>query len=244
MVQLKRGLPRTLIGKHSTTARHNIIITQNVLQHTSFVLNLTQHQTRKNASSGSRRRHSFFFQHENGRKFCTYKREESRMQALRSVTVFARSSAMRNPAGSPFLKEVNISISSSSTTARYLSSSPLDAFRDPIDRQTRGSEPVGRPWSVKELRRKSYEDLHKLWYVLYKERNMLLTEQQLSRTRQIIFPQPERFEKVKKSMGAIKQVLGERKRVKIAEFQQSKMEEEMTANAADDVDVEIDTKQR
>ena len=126
-------------------------------------------------------------------------------------------------------------------TIRHLSSNPLDAFRDQVDRQTRGSEPVGRPWSVKELRRKSYEDLHKLWYVLYKERNMLLTEQQLSRRRQLIFPQPERFKKVQKSMGAIKQVLGERKREKIAAFK-SKMEEEMLANIEDDVSIEIDPK--
>ncbi|CAJ1970263.1 unnamed protein product [Cylindrotheca closterium] len=108
---------------------------------------------------------------------------------------------------------------------------PLDAFRDSVDRQTRASEPVGRPWSVKELRRKSYDDLHKLWYVLYLERNMLLTEQQLSRTRQLIFPQPQRMKKVQKSMAAIKQVLGERKRSKIASFQESRMAEEMAANA-------------
>ena len=44
---------------------------------------------------------------------------------------------------------------------------------------------------------------------------MLLTEQQLSRRRQIVFPQPERFKKVRKSMGAIRQVLGERKRERI-----------------------------
>lgn len=25
-------------------------------------------------------------------------------------------------------------------------------------------EPVGRSWTVKELRRKSYDDMHKLWY--------------------------------------------------------------------------------
>lgn len=48
---------------------------------------------------------------------------------------------------------------------------------------------------------------------------MLLTEQQLSRRRSIMFPQPERMQKVKKSMGAIRQVLGERKREKIAAFQ-------------------------
>ena len=100
------------------------------------------------------------------------------------------------------------------------SSSPLDAFRDPVDRQTRAMEPVGRPWSVKELRRKSYDDLHKLWYVLYKEKNMLLTEQQLSRTRQLLFPQPQRLQKVKRGMQQIKQVLGERKQVKLAEHRE------------------------
>mmetsp|Transcript_43274 Transcript_43274/g.104612 ORF Transcript_43274/g.104612 Transcript_43274/m.104612 type:complete len:161 (-) Transcript_43274:67-549(-) len=132
------------------------------------------------------------------------------------------------------LPSTSTSVSSHlSHSHRCLSSAPnpLDAFRDSVDRQTRGSEPVGRPWSVKELRRKSYDDLHKLWYVLYIERNMLLTEQQLSRTRQLIFPQPQRMKKVQKSMAAIKQVLGERKRVKIAAFQESRMVEEMTANA-------------
>jgi large subunit ribosomal protein L47 len=96
----------------------------------------------------------------------------------------------------------------------------LDAFRDPVDRQTRSTEKVGRSWSAKELRRKSYQDLHRLWYILYKERNMLLTEQQLSRRKQLPFPQPERLTKVQKSMGAIRQVLGERKREKVAAHNQ------------------------
>jgi large subunit ribosomal protein L47 len=112
--------------------------------------------------------------------------------------------------------------SSSSSNRRLFHTSrtwnmPLDEFRDVASRTDRATQTVGRPWSVMELRRKSYHDLQKLWLVLYKERNMLLTEQQLSRRRELTFPQPERFQKVQRSMAAIRHVLGERKRNKIAE---------------------------
>lgn len=53
---------------------------------------------------------------------------------------------------------------------------------------------------------------------------MLLTEKQLCRRKEIIFPQPERIQKVKKSMGAIKQVLGERKREKIAKAASARLQ--------------------
>jgi len=97
----------------------------------------------------------------------------------------------------------------SSTTPLQM---PLEEFRDTASREQRMKETVGRAWSVKELRRKSFDDLHKLWFVLYKEKNMLLTEANLSRRRGIVFPQSTRRQKVKKSMGAIKVVLAERKR--------------------------------
>jgi hypothetical protein len=54
---------------------------------------------------------------------------------------------------------------------------------------------------------------------------MLFTEQQLSRRKGIIFPQSERVKKVRKSMGAIKQVLGERKREKLAGLALEQMNE-------------------
>jgi len=115
-------------------------------------------------------------------------------------------------------------------------SSGLDAFRDTESSQTRSADAVGRSWSVAELRRKSFEDLHKLWYVMYMERNMILTESNLARRKGIIFPQPERETKVKKGMAAIKAVLGERKRERIEQFELRQAEKEEKPNENDDVE--------
>lgn len=61
---------------------------------------------------------------------------------------------------------------------------------------------------------------------------MLLTEQQLSRRKGLYFPQPDRIQKVRKSMGAIKHVLGERKREHL--FRVKAAREEIIANNDDD----------
>ncbi|KAL3955631.1 hypothetical protein ACCO45_011194 [Purpureocillium lilacinum] len=75
------------------------------------------------------------------------------------------------------------------------------------------TEEHGRAWSVEELRRKSWEDLHALWWVCCKERNMLATSKvELSRGK-LGFGEREiemRDEEVQKTMRAIKHALTER----------------------------------
>ena len=44
---------------------------------------------------------------------------------------------------------------------------------------------------------KSNSDLHKLWYVLLKERNMLLTMEHAHKIRRIQMPSPERLDRIK-----------------------------------------------
>nr|CCA20824.1 mitochondrial 39S ribosomal protein L47 putative [Albugo laibachii Nc14] len=72
---------------------------------------------------------------------------------------------------------------------------------------------VGGDWKAWMLRLKSSDDLHKLWYVLLKERNALLTERAICRSKNIPFPDPTRRKKVQKSMARIKLVLHERSQI-------------------------------
>ncbi|XP_050536093.1 39S ribosomal protein L47, mitochondrial [Daktulosphaira vitifoliae] len=69
---------------------------------------------------------------------------------------------------------------------------------------------VGRAWSKDELRIKSNEDLHKLWFVLLKERNMLLTMEEECKSQFELFPNPERIDKVELSMANLETVVRER----------------------------------
>jgi hypothetical protein len=51
-----------------------------------------------------------------------------------------------------------------------------------------------------------------LWYVLYRERAVLHTEQAYCRRLRQPFNEPDRIKKVKESMQRIRQVMGERER--------------------------------
>merc|ERR1712137_294670 len=68
----------------------------------------------------------------------------------------------------------------------------------------------GDPWPAVLLRLKAFEDLHKLWYVLLKEKNFLLAEQHEARQRKLQWEQHGRLKKVKLGMKRILTVLSRR----------------------------------
>ena len=61
----------------------------------------------------------------------------------------------------------------------------------------------------------SFDDLHRLWFILYKERNLILTEKTKMRKNMtpITATDEQRYFKVKRSMAAIKHVLSERQKI-------------------------------
>ena len=73
-------------------------------------------------------------------------------------------------------------------------------------------QPTGRAWRAAELRQKSFDDLHTLWFVCLRERDYLLTERLYFRQLGQMAPEGSRLLKVKRTMGGIRVVLGERAR--------------------------------
>eukprot|EP00095_Tigriopus_kingsejongensis_P008344 maker-scaffold395_size185061-snap-gene-0.36 protein:Tk08344 transcript:maker-scaffold395_size185061-snap-gene-0.36-mRNA-1 annotation:"39s ribosomal protein mitochondrial" len=71
---------------------------------------------------------------------------------------------------------------------------------------------VGRSWLKDELRLRGNEELHKLWYVLLKERNRLLTLEHLCKQEVLPMPNEERLDKVDISMENLEEVVRERNR--------------------------------
>jgi len=73
------------------------------------------------------------------------------------------------------------------------------------------ASPAGRAWRTLELRRKSFDDLHKLWFVLVRERNMLHSQKLVAKRNGIEMPDFNRIKKVGHSMNRIRRVLNERR---------------------------------
>lgn len=95
---------------------------------------------------------------------------------------------------------------------RFSTTSVVQDLRSFLDVDAlKGKTPeTGRGWSAAQLRLKSWDDLHKLWFVLLKERQMLKSEELRYRAMGEKMASPERYRHVKKSMTRIKFVLTER----------------------------------
>ncbi|CAJ1060671.1 S ribosomal protein L47%2C mitochondrial [Xyrichtys novacula] len=86
----------------------------------------------------------------------------------------------------------------------------LDEFFDLPENWGESTVKSGSSWTAKQLRAKSNEELHSLWYVLLKERNMLLTLEQEAKRQRLQMPSPERLKKVERSMYRLDTVVTER----------------------------------
>ncbi|KAK2465332.1 hypothetical protein APHAL10511_002686 [Amanita phalloides] len=95
---------------------------------------------------------------------------------------------------------------------------------------------TGRAWKASELRLKSFEDLHTLWYVVLRERNLLATQKEETRRMGVSDTSfqvyAERVHQCRKTMARIKAVLNERRlayegAMKLVEEQGQKDEDEV-----------------
>lgn len=103
---------------------------------------------------------------------------------------------------------------------RQYSSSPvsfsMEEFFPPKLKEGEAEYRSGRPWTAAELRLKSFEDLHRLWFVCLKEQNMLLSDRLYYRQVGQAAPRGADLGKVKRTMARIKVVLWERARAEAA----------------------------
>lgn len=110
-------------------------------------------------------------------------------------------------------------LSAASSSSLHTSCAPRD-LREFLDEEATPGQDAptyGRAWKAAELRLKSWDDLHRLWYVSLKERNLLETRMLwLGTADPVRAAEREEFSKrrkeVKLTMNRIKQVLAERAR--------------------------------
>ncbi|KAF8895515.1 mitochondrial 39-S ribosomal protein L47 (MRP-L47)-domain-containing protein [Infundibulicybe gibba] len=95
--------------------------------------------------------------------------------------------------------------------------------------ETMQKMPTGRAWKASELRLKSFQDLHTLWYLVLRERNLLATQKEETRrmgvTNTDLQVPADKVHQCRKTMARIKAVINERRlayegAVKLAEQQQ------------------------
>ncbi|KAG6831940.1 hypothetical protein H0H92_006541 [Tricholoma furcatifolium] len=106
--------------------------------------------------------------------------------------------------------------------------------------QASKSKQTGRSWRASELRLKSFSDLHTLWYILLRERNLLATQKEETRRMGVMDTASQisltRLYHTRKSMARIKAVLNERRlayegAVKLVEGERDEKIDEELRNA-------------
>ncbi|GLB38320.1 putative mitochondrial 39-S ribosomal protein L47 (MRP-L47) [Lyophyllum shimeji] len=92
---------------------------------------------------------------------------------------------------------------------------PGDARYEVVESPESMQKQTGRAWMASELRLKSFRDLHTLWYILLRERNLLATQKEEARrmgvTNTDMQVSARRVYHCRKSMARIKAVINERR---------------------------------
>ncbi|POY75468.1 hypothetical protein BMF94_1370 [Rhodotorula taiwanensis] len=87
--------------------------------------------------------------------------------------------------------------------------------QQPLEVPDKRKDNSSRSYSSAELRLKSFTELHQLWYVLLRERNVLLTQREEARRLRVDLSGytavPDKLRLCQKSMARIKQVISERR---------------------------------
>ena len=91
----------------------------------------------------------------------------------------------------------------------------------------------GRPWRAEELRLKNHDDLHKLWYVLLKEKNKLKSDRLVSMQLNQQFYGFSDIVKVRVSMARLLTVVNERKKLR-NEYRRHLEDEYITVKKAEE----------
>jgi len=101
---------------------------------------------------------------------------------------------------------------------------------------------TGRSWKVDELRVKSTEDLHKLWYVLLKEKNALKSDFILKKKAYHAAGPQGRMGKVRVTMARLLTVVNERKKI-CNEYRKS-LEEEYIAKQREEYERSVEEERK
>jgi large subunit ribosomal protein L47 len=88
---------------------------------------------------------------------------------------------------------------------------PISYFFDSFRYDAHGRF-IGRAWKAEELRLKSFDDLHGLFFVLVRERNKLLSEKRRDHIQGTTLARFDRLKKVRQSMARILTIINERSR--------------------------------